>query len=322
MAIRRTACGVGRAPAAGVVMLIALAFCPPTAAPQAMPLPGEAAVAAAPAPTLELAQRYFYNGDYDRAIAASRALCGPRPTDLPACELHTSSLHFQLKRAFDAAGGGRHKGTAWTLCAVCPDLLAEFRAAAQHGQALARATLAARPDDGDALFYLGKIDLNHVWLLSGTLGRKSGWSEYWEARRSLDRVLRLQPGHIRARIARAWIDYIVGTAVPRGTRWMLGGGNRRRGLLTVQEVVQRGDGGFFDQIEARFALWDMQVRERDLAGAMLTARGLADEFPGNRGLRTFLGSRDPAALVPESRPARTGDVGSPVGTKGRPQAGS
>ncbi|HXW06452.1 MAG TPA: hypothetical protein VD833_14545 [Vicinamibacterales bacterium] len=38
------------------------------------------------------------------------------------------------------------------------------------------------------MFFLGKVDLNDVWLQSGTLGRKPGWDEYWEARRSLDQV--------------------------------------------------------------------------------------------------------------------------------------
>jgi len=61
------------------------------------------------------------------------------------------------------------------------------------------------------LFFLGKLDLNYVWLQLGPLRRKTGWDEYWEARRSLDAVLKANPRHVRARVARAWIDYIVDT---------------------------------------------------------------------------------------------------------------
>jgi hypothetical protein len=157
--------------------------------------------------------------------------------------------------------------------------MSAFLADTIHGQTIARARLTAHPDDEDTLFFLGKVDLNYVWLQSGTLGRKTGWDEYWEARRSLDRVLQLNPEHVRARVARAWVDYIVGSTVPRGVRWLLGGGNKTRGRLAVHEVAERGGGEFFDQIEAMFALWDMQVRERELAGAVGTARTLVRGSP-------------------------------------------
>jgi hypothetical protein len=54
-------------------------------------------------------------------------------------------------------------------------------------QAIARARLEVDPGDEQMLFFLGKVDLNYVWLQLGTLGRKTGWDEYWEARRSLTR---------------------------------------------------------------------------------------------------------------------------------------
>ena len=147
------------------------------------------------------------------------------------------------------------------------------------------------------MFFLGKIDLNYVWLQLGTLGRKTGWDEYWEARRSLDHALRMNPKHVRARVARAWVDYIVGTSIPRGVRWLLGGGNKKRGLLAVRDVVARGGGDLFVQAEATFALWDMQVREREIPEAMSTARALAREFPENVELRTFLADHAPATDI-------------------------
>ena len=107
----------------------------------------------------------------------------------------------------------------------------------------------------------------------------------------------MNPAHVRARVARAWIDYIVGSSVPRGVRWVLGGGNKTRGLLTVRGVVGSGGGKFFDQVEAMFALWEMQMREHEIPGAFATARVLARDFPENRELGKFLTTYDSTTLV-------------------------
>lgn len=252
-------------------------------------LPGENA---ADRPALERAQRLFFNGDYDRAAALAGQLCQPHGDDLDACELNSVSLLFQIKRELGRAGAV-DKTTAWSRCTACPALMSAFLAETARSQTLARARLKTSPDDEATLFFLGKVDLNYVWLQLGTLGRKTGWDEYWEARRSLDQALRRHPGHVRARVARAWVDYIVGTAVPRGVRWLLGGGNKKRGLLAVRDAVARGSDDFFVQAEATFALWDMQVREHDMADAVVTARTLARDFPENVELRTFLMTHDP-----------------------------
>ena len=246
------------------------------------------------APTLEQAQRFFYNGDYDRAAALTLVLCEGRPDDLDACELRTASLLFQIKKALGDTAE-RDKSLAWNRCAVCPELMSAFSAETVRGQSFARARLKTHPDDPDMLFFLGKVDLNYVWLQLGMLGRKTGWDEYWEARRSLDRVIRMNPEHVRARVARAWVDYIVGSTVPRGVRWLLGGGNKKRGLLAVRQVAESGGGEFFDRVEAMFAFWDMQVRERDLSGAIATAQLLARDFPENPELRRFLAIHDSSA---------------------------
>ena len=281
---------------ASVVLIVALGLQAATLQASTPSWTRETADSASQSATLEQAQRFFYNGDYDRAAAVTDALCTARADDFDACELRTASLHFQIKKAIGETGA-RDKSTAWKQCAVCPALMSDFQAAILRSQTFARARLTAHPDDEDTLFFLGKVDLNYVWLQSGTLGRKTGWDEYWEARKSLDRVLEMNPAHVRARVARAWVDYIVGSTVPRGARWLLGGGNKKRGLLIVREVVDGGGGEFFDQVEAMFALWDMQVREREVAAALATARTLARDFPENRELRKFLMIHDPTALV-------------------------
>ena len=163
------------------------------------------------------------------------------------------------------------------------------KTALARGQTVARARLSEHPTDDETRFLLGKLDLNYVWLQVGTIGRKTGSAEYKEARQSLDAVLERQPGHMRARVARAWIDYIVDSKLPWGTRWMLGGGNKKRGLATVRDAAGT-ESDFFVRTEARFSLWDMQLREKDADGARETARVLLRDFPENQELRRFLGA--------------------------------
>ena len=237
---------------------------------------------------LEAAQREFYNARFESAARMTFEACTAGQNPLPACELRTAALLFQMQALLTIPGDH-----TWKQCPTCPDLLSSFRAALARGQTVARARLLEHPADDETLFLLGKLDLNYVWLQLGTLGHKTGWGEYWEARKALDSVLERQPAHVRARVARGWIDYIVATKLPRGTRWLLGGGNRQRGLLAVREAAG-ADADFFTRTEARFSLWDMQVRERDTSGAIATAHLLIADFPENQELKRFIDVRRPS----------------------------
>jgi hypothetical protein len=235
------------------------------------------------------AQWSFYNARYDDAATKLLQLHSEEPDDLAAYELRTSALLFQLKARL---GEQPNRGRAFKACEICPDLMASFLAETAKGQALTRARLDADPADEAALFFLGKLNLNYVWLQLGPLGRKTGWNEYWEARRSLDAVLKRNPGHVRARVARAWIDYIVDTRMPWGTSWLLGGGNKKRAFIVMREAAST-DADFFTEVEAEFALWDLHVRERKMTEAVEIARGLSRQFPENPELAKFLRAHDP-----------------------------
>jgi hypothetical protein len=239
--------------------------------------------------TLLGAQRCFYNAHYTEAAAETLELRAVEPEELGGYELRSSALLFQLKRAI---GPHPDKDEALKRCGTCAELMLDFARETESGQSLARARLAANPQDDTARFFLAKLDLNYVWLELGTLGRKKGWHEYWEARRSLDAVLKRHPGNVRALVARAWIDYIVDTRIPRGAKWLLGGGSRQRALLAVREAAS-ADGDFFVRVEAAFALWEMEVRERNLPEAVAVARGLARDFPENREVAAFLAVHEP-----------------------------
>jgi tetratricopeptide (TPR) repeat protein len=237
---------------------------------------------------LDEGQRLYYSGQYERAAALAMSARESDPQSLLAYELRSSALHFQIRRALGTSG---ERDRAWKACASCPELMTAFLAETTLGRNAARERLAQNPTDPEAMFFLGKLDLNYVWLHLATLGRKTGWSEYWEARRTLDALLKIEPTHVRGRVARAWIDYIVATKVPRGVRWMVGGGNKNRGLEVVRQAA-REDAPPFVQAEAMFALWDMQVREKKLPDAVVTARVLSREFPENRDVTKFLSTHD------------------------------
>jgi hypothetical protein len=235
-------------------------------------------------PALEDAQRLFYNARYDAAAAAALERLAADPEDLAAYELRTSALLFQIKSMLSDAAD---RDKAFKQCAPCQPVMTAFLSDTARGQALARARLAADPHDEGALFFLGKLDLNYVWMQLGTLGRRTGWNEYREARRSLQTVLKRNPRHVRARVAHAWIEYIVDTEMPFGTKWILGGGNRKQALLTLQEAAV-ADTDFFSHTEATFGLWDLQVRQKMVDAAVGTARLIARDFPDNAEVARFV----------------------------------
>src|SRR6266545_5092143 len=169
-------------------------------------------------PTLADAQRLFYNAHYEQAAALALSLRESGERDLANDEVRTTALLFELRGLLNGqdAHNGTNKEAALKACSKCPAVLAAFTDDLHHGQALARAALKTNPNDSTTLFYLGKLDLNYVWLQLGLLGKKTGWDEYWEARKSLEAVLKGNPKHVRARVARGWIDFIVNTRMPWG----------------------------------------------------------------------------------------------------------
>ncbi len=257
------------------------------------------ALVASPAPgaqgdrqTLDYAQRLFYNARYEESAALAESLRASAGHDLANDEMRTTALLFVLRGLLKGqdAHNGEDKAEALKACTRCPEVLKSFEADLRHGQAMARAVLKTNPADETALFYLGKLDLNYVWLQLGLLGKKTGWDEYWEARRSLDAVLKANPKHVRARVSRGWIDFIVNTRMPWGTRWVLGGGNKKKGLAAVREGAAMATDPF-SHAEAEFALWDMLLRDKNLPEATEVAKRIAQAFPENGEVAVFLKSR-------------------------------
>ena len=246
----------------------------------------------APAPQLDDARRLFFNAHYERAAALALTLRESAPQDLANYEVRTTALLFVLRGLLKGqdAHNGTNKEAALKACEKCPAVLATFTDDLHHGQELARAKLKTNPNDTTALFYLGKLDLNYVWLQLGLLGKKTGWDEYWEGRKSLDALLKIEPAHVRGRVSRGWIDFIVNTRMPWGTRWVLGGGNKKKGLAMVREAAAV-ETDLFTHAEAEFALWDMLIRDKNLPAATEVARRIAQAFPENAEVTSFLATR-------------------------------
>ena len=95
---------------------------------------------------------------------------------------------------------------------------------------------------------------------------------------------------MRGRVARGWIDFIVNTRMPWGTRWVLGGGNKKKGLAAVREAAAMPTDEF-SHAEAEFALWDMLLRDKNVPAATEVARRIAQAFPENSEVAAFLASR-------------------------------
>ena len=171
-------------------------------------------------------------------------------------------------------GDGRLQGP-------CPPLLEVFSAEFKRGREAARQRLAEAPNDEEAMSYLAKIDTSYLFLQLSTVGKRTGWDEVLGSKRLLEKVLEKNPNHLRAQVARAWMDYVVGTRVPWGTRWVMGGGSRDRGLRDMREAATE-TGDFYSEVEADFALWEMLMRDGKRDQAVPVARGAAGALSRQR----------------------------------------
>ena len=240
----------------------------------------------ATATALEHAQYEFFSGRYDKA-AAEAALLRSSPDPLPAYELRSSALHFRIKQLI---GDASDKAKAFKQCAACPALLEQFTADITDGRAIATTRLKTAPKDQTVLYFAAKLDLNEVWLNNSTIGRRTGFGKYKDARRTIDTVLQLNPKHIRARVAHAWIDYAVDTRIPFGFKWVFGGGDRKRGLKSMREAAEASVLRF-EAAEAWFGLWEMLIKEKQIDQALEVAKRLAKDFPENQELQKFISKK-------------------------------
>jgi hypothetical protein len=121
------------------------------------------------AATLDDAQRLFYTALFQESAAAAKSITDAEPENLAAWEVRTSALHFQLRRLL---GEPKDRKAAMAKCAECRALLATFLEDVNTGRTAARARIAKAPDDEEARFFLGKLDLSYLWMQLSTLGKR------------------------------------------------------------------------------------------------------------------------------------------------------
>ena len=183
-------------------------------------------------------------------------------------------------------------------------LMTAFFADITHGQALARGVLRKNPRDETALFFLGKLDSTTSGCSSAPLGEdRLGRVPGSEA--SPRRGARQPEARPRARRPR--LDRLhrrhqdaVGHALGAGRRQPEGLCARcgRRPPSSRTSTATRS---------AEFALWDMQVRERQTAEATVPRNGSRRPFPTIGSSRCFWTARRPtsgADAVAGPTPAR------------------
>ena len=211
------------------------------------------------------------------------------PDNLANDEMRTSALLFQLKALLEGPSEKEaDKAQALARCAACPDLIAAFVAdTITARRSRARRSRPIRTRIGAVLSRQARSELRlapaRTARTPDRLGRVLGGAQITRrraqgapAKRSSTRRARLDRLHRRHQNA-------VGHAV---------GARRRQPQAWRREVRQAAaiDADFFVHAEAEFALWNMQVRERDIAPATQVARELARDFPDNREVAKFLES--------------------------------
>src|SRR4029079_12914049 len=88
-------------------------------------------------------------------------------------ELRTSALHFQIRAALE---GERNRAKAFNSCVTCRDQMEQFMRELNSGQTVARAILKEHPRDESALYFLGKLDLNYVWIALGKVAPQTDYT--------------------------------------------------------------------------------------------------------------------------------------------------
>jgi hypothetical protein len=192
-------------------MLLASALAAATLATSSIP----AAAQTADRPALDEGHRLFYNGRYEAAAALALQSCTAPPLDLNACELATSALHFQIRKALDT--GNRSRGRP---AGARPYWRRSSRRRAGAGPpGRAQGGSERRCDAVPA----GKLDLSYAGC-SRTLGKKIRWKKSGRRgpRRSRRRRPDISPGARGAQRGSTTSS----TRLPRHL-WVLGGGAPR-----------------------------------------------------------------------------------------------
>ncbi len=236
---------------------------------------------------------HFYNLEYPEAIADFEKAISENPND-PELHNHLAqSLVFQEMFRNGALESEMVSGTNSFLRRpkMNPDPATEKRFLDEVAKAmsLAQARLAKNPSDASALYaqvVAYGLRSNYYWVV------KKSWRDSLHdatnARHLNDRVERLEPNNVDARLVEGLDDYIVGS-LPwtwRTLGFLIGiKGDKEKGIRLVQDVAEHGSGNRYD---AQILLGALYRRENKPLKVTPIVQELIARFPRNFILRLEL----------------------------------
>ena len=163
-----------------------------------------------------------------------------------------------------------------------PRMVEEFRSLTRTAALLAKSRLRRNPKDVEALYFLGATE--GLKAAFATAVQRSFMSALGDGSSSVDRhreVIKLDPNFHDAELTIGLYDYVVGSlpapvkllASIIGTR-----GSKKRGLLTLQRVVNEGR---WAKDDARALLIVLLKREKRYDEALAISRDLGTKYPRN-----------------------------------------
>ena len=245
-----------------------------------------AQAAASPEALIESGFQYFYNLELDQALDEFQAAANQRP-DSP--DVHNHVAQTILYREMLRSGAleselvtGRNPFLRREKLNPSAADEKQFRDSINRAMGLAKARIAADPNDAAAHYALGVsfgLRANYGFLV-----RKAYLDSLRDATASRGehkRVTEIDPGAIDAQFVYGVYDYLVGS-LNWGWRTMgfLAGyhGDRQRGIETLQMV---GEKGRLNRTDAKVALCAIFRRERDPQKAVPLLTGLIQQYPRN-----------------------------------------
>ena len=235
-------------------------------------------------PLVRQAYQRFYILDYDGALSRFEKVQTQNPTSPLAVDYVLDAVIFRelyrldlLDTTFYAHDGflnGKHTVAADPAVAEQVNLL--FTKAMD----LAEQRLSKNPEDVDALFARGWArSLRAVYIGLVERGFVSALHVALQARSDNEKLLRLDPQYIDAKLVVGVHQYVIGS-LPFGFKILAGAagitGSKAKG---IQDLRDAGGRGVITSVEARTALGLFLRREAKYDEAIAVTRSLTEEYP-------------------------------------------
>jgi tetratricopeptide (TPR) repeat protein len=234
----------------------------------------------------------FYNLQYDAALAVFSAQAEHTPT---SPDVYNHIAQTVLWKEMYRAGMLSSEFIGGTQFVHQPKLVLseeqqkQFHDALNHAMSLSQERLAEHPNDTGALYSMG---VSYGLRANYSFAVKKAWTDALRdataARKAHARVTALDPEFVDAKLTQGVNDYIVGS-LP--LHWKLFGflagfrGDKQRGIRTLVEV---GEHGRLNRVDALVLLAALYLREHRPADAVPVLTELTEEFPNNPLLRVEL----------------------------------